>query len=193
MAQIAFDDLENGLIPDASDFNDRFNALKNRINNGMEVDNLADGAVNLASTKVGGNLPVTKLGSGAGAGITTFWRGDASWSNGIAEVALTDNPGTADFDTDAALGNFFTITIAGNRTMNTPTNPTANQRCIWRIKQDATGGRVVTCSSDFRIDPNFSTTQILPLSTVGGKMNYVAAIYNADDSKWDILAVSGQF
>ena len=193
MAQIFFTDLQNGIIPDASDFNDRLNALKNRINNGMEVDNLADGAVNLASTKVGGNLPVTKLGSGVGAGITTFWRGDASWSNRIAEVALTDNPGTADFDTDAALGNFFTITIAGNRTMNTPTNPTANQRCIWRIKQDATGGRVVTCSSDFRIDPNFSATQILPLSTFGGKMNYVAAIYNADDSKWDILAVSGQF
>jgi len=35
----------NGTIPDASDFNDRFNALKNRINNGIEQDNIANGAV----------------------------------------------------------------------------------------------------------------------------------------------------
>lgn len=45
MSQISFSDLVNRVVPDASDFNDRFNALKNRINNGMESDNIATGAI----------------------------------------------------------------------------------------------------------------------------------------------------
>ena len=45
MAQISFTDLVNGVVPDASDFNTRLNALKNRINNGMESDNIAALAV----------------------------------------------------------------------------------------------------------------------------------------------------
>lgn len=48
MAQITFEDFVNGVVPDASDFNSRLNALKNRINNGMESDNIADNAVTTA-------------------------------------------------------------------------------------------------------------------------------------------------
>lgn len=45
MSQLSFEDLVNGTVPDASDFNSRFNALKNRINNGMESDNISDNSI----------------------------------------------------------------------------------------------------------------------------------------------------
>lgn len=48
MAQISFSDLENGIIPDASDFNTRFNALKDRFNNGIEGDNIAAASISTA-------------------------------------------------------------------------------------------------------------------------------------------------
>jgi hypothetical protein len=60
MAQISFSDLVNGIVPDASDFNDRFNALKNRINNGMEQDNLSAGSVTTAKI-VNGSVTAEKI------------------------------------------------------------------------------------------------------------------------------------
>ena len=48
MAQVNFSDLVNGTVPDASDFNTPLNALKNAINNGLEADNIATGAITTA-------------------------------------------------------------------------------------------------------------------------------------------------
>lgn len=70
MSQITFSDLVNGTYPDASDFNTRFNALKNRINNGMEADNIADSAVTTAKIN-NGAVTYAKFDSQVVAGATT--------------------------------------------------------------------------------------------------------------------------
>jgi hypothetical protein len=51
--------------------------------------NHTESAVDLAAD-VAGNLPVGNLGSGSGAGITTFWRGDGSWSVPSGEGSQVD-------------------------------------------------------------------------------------------------------
>src|SRR3990167_2612693 len=52
--------------------------------------------------------------------------------------------------TDAFIGNIFTLTPTQSFTMANPINPVNGKRIIYKIKQDSTGGRVVTWGSKFR-------------------------------------------
>jgi hypothetical protein len=98
-------------------------------------------------------------------------------------VALTD---AATIATDASLGNHFTVTLAGNRTLGNPTNPVDGQMVLYVIRQDATGSRTLAFGADFR-----ATTDVaLPtLSTAAAKTDYIGFRYNGTDSKWDCLSV----
>jgi hypothetical protein len=103
---------------------------------------------------------------------------------GSAVVALTDGASIA---TDASLGNTFTVTLGGNRSMGNPTNPTDGQKIIYRFKQDTTGSRTVTWGAAFR----FGTDIPAPtLTTTASKTDYIGFIYNGTDSTWDCLAVT---
>jgi hypothetical protein len=97
-------------------------------------------------------------------------------------VSLTDQ---ATIATDASLGDTFSVTLGGNRTLGTPTNPTAGQKVTWIIKQDATGSRTITLSSGFRLGTDIGA---VTLSTTAAKSDYLGAIYNSSDSKWDVVA-----
>ncbi len=103
---------------------------------------------------------------------------------GTAVVALTDGVTIA---TDASLGNTFTVTISGNRTLSNPTNPIDGQKIIYRIKQDGTGNRLITWGTAFRFGVDIPTPT---LSTTASKTDYIGFIYNGTDSKWDCLAVT---
>lgn len=97
-------------------------------------------------------------------------------------VVLTD---AATIATDCSLGSTFTVTLAGNRTLGAPTNPTDGQRCIWRFKQDVTGTRTITLNAVFRLGTDISA---VTLTTTASKTDYIGAIYNSADTKWDIVA-----
>lgn len=62
-----------------------------------------------------------------------------------ATTALTDG---ATINLDFSLTNDFSVTLGGNRSF-TATNMVAGQRGVIRIKQDATGGRTASWSTDF--------------------------------------------
>ncbi|KKL28477.1 hypothetical protein LCGC14_2374760 [marine sediment metagenome] len=97
-------------------------------------------------------------------------------------TGLTDQ---ATITTDASAGTIFTVTLAGNRTLAAPTNPVDGMKRIWRFKQDATGSRTITLNAVFRLGTDITT---ITLTTTASKTDYVGAIYNGTDAKWDIVA-----
>ena len=109
-------------------------------------------------------------------------QGNTGPSGESTVVLLTDG---ALIDTDASLGNVFYVTLGGNRTLSNPTNPTSGKRIIWRIKQDATGGRTITLDTKFRLGTDITS---VVLSTAPSITDYIGAIYNAQDDKWDVIA-----
>jgi hypothetical protein len=104
-------------------------------------------------------------------------------------VALTDGASIA---VNAALGNDFRVTIAGNRTIAAPTNPTDGQVICFQITQDATGSRTLTWTSTAG-GFDFGTAGAPTLTTTAAKTDLLRFRYNATASKWyydgDILGL----
>lgn len=99
---------------------------------------------------------------------------------------LTD---AANIATNASLANRFTVTLAGNRNLSAPTNPTDGQKVVWIFTQDGTGGRTLSFDSIF----DFGNMPTLILSSAAGKRDYMGAIYNSAGTKWDVVAYSSAF
>lgn len=93
--------------------------------------------------------------------------------------------------TDATLGTLFTVTLAGNRTLGNPTGLVADQRIIWRITQDATGGRTLTLGSIFNV--NTAVTGPISLSPAPASKSYIGGVYDAGTGKIDVLAFGPGF
>ena len=67
-------------------------------------------------------------------------------AQGVTPVALSDG---ANIATDASLGNIFTVTLGGNRTLDNPTNLVAGRTYVWVVTQDGTGSRTLAYGSNF--------------------------------------------
>lgn len=137
------------------------------------------GTTNVAGT----TLTTGKFWYGVG-GLATETTFGGQFGQAIIDkvVALVDG---ANIATDASLGNIFSVTLAGNRTLDNPTNPVAGQKIVYRIRQDATGSRTLAYGTAFR----FSTVNVSPtLTTTAAKTDYLGFIYNEVDSKWDFVA-----
>ncbi len=103
----------------------------------------------------------------------------------------TDNDLTdaATVAVNAALGEHFNVTLAGNRTLGNPTNAPAaglTQMLVIRVKQDATGSRTLAYDTKYR----FSTDIPSPtLTTTASKQDVLTFKYDADADKWDLVAI----
>ena len=103
-----------------------------------------------------------------------------------AVVSLTDG---ATIALDASAGNDFRVTIAGNRTVGTPANPTDGQKITIQVTQGTGGSFTLGWSSAYE----FSAALPQPtLSTTAKLTDLLGFIYNASKGKWLFVAfVSG--
>lgn len=104
-------------------------------------------------------------------------------------VTLTDGATPA---LDASLGTVFRLAAAGNRTIAVPTNPANGQRIL--IQHYASGGAdrtlaLNTGAGGFR----FGTTITGLTATTNAKTDYIEAVYNNTDAKWDVIGYAKGF
>jgi hypothetical protein len=97
-------------------------------------------------------------------------------------IGLTDG---ATIDINAQQGNIFKVTIAGNRTIANPTNPNNGQMLMIRVKQDATGSRLLSWSSKYRFGSDLPAPT---LSTGANKTDYLGFVYNESSDTWDYVS-----
>lgn len=88
---------------------------------------------------------------------------------------------------DLSTGDYFETTLTGPLTLGTPLNPSDGQRMLIRLRQDGTGGRVLSFGGVWRFGTDLPSTAVV-LSTAINKTDYLGATYNGTDSKWDVIA-----
>jgi hypothetical protein len=104
-----------------------------------------------------------------------------------AVVHLVD---AATIAVDASLGNDFRVTIAGNRTMGTPSNPTNGEQIIFQITQGTGAPFTITWASGYE----FSGALPQPtLSSSAGQTDLLGFIYNSSTGTWLFAAFLNGF
>lgn len=112
---------------------------------------------------------------------------NATYSGRIVQGvdALTD---AATIAVDASLGNHFSVTLGGNRTLGNPTNaPGAGftQVLNFALRQDASGPRTLTLDTNYRYSTDIPS---ITLSTAANKTDYLTVKWHQADGKWDVVA-----
>ena len=100
----------------------------------------------------------------------------------VTPDTLTD---AATIAVDASLGNNFTVTLGGNRTLGNPTNAVDGQMLLFRIRQDGTGTRTLSLDTKYRFGTDITS---ITLSTAINKTDYLGVRYHASDDKFDVIA-----
>lgn len=104
-----------------------------------------------------------------------------------APVALTDS---ATISTDASSGNYFRVSINGNRTLGAPSNPTDGQMCTWEITA-AGGTRTLALTTG---NGGFEAGSVVAPTTslVSGQHMILRAAYNASANRWFVMSAVPQ-
>jgi hypothetical protein len=123
---------------------------------------------------------------------------DPSGSRITKKVSLSSIVGIADsktvvqlgnvsgiINTNASSGDIFDINLMASGNLANPTNPIDGQSLRWRITHKA-DNITVLLDSGFKIPS--SATSTLPFSSTSGTMDLLAATYDLDRNKWDVIA-----
>lgn len=81
------------------------------------------------------------------------------------------------------------VTISANTTF-TFSGAVSGQKCLLKIKQDATGSRTVTLPSSVRFGTDVTS---YTATTTASKKDYVGFVYDSADAKYDLLAINKDF
>lgn len=131
----------------------------------------ASGALGSASTKnvgtSGGTVPLLN-GNNTFSGIQSFTKQTYGSENALT---VTSNASTPDFST----GNYFTVTISNNYTLNNPINGQPGQSGLIRIAQSA-GSLTITWGAAYKSAGGIATVN---LSGVSSGVDYFAFYYHS--------------
>ena len=87
------------------------------------------------------------------------------------------------------MGNEFKVTLGGASTLANPTNAVDGQYLRFAIRQDTTGGRVLSFDTKYRFGNEIGTPSV---DLTSNKTSYLGVRYNSADDKFDVISfVSG--
>jgi hypothetical protein len=142
----------------------------------------------IASTTTGAGV-VTALGVAANA-ATGFITGDgtATLSNKRIDPRNVVAASASTLTPDVSVGDIYAYTaLAAGLTINAPIGtPTDGDKLIFRLLDNGTA-RALTWNATYTV---IGVT--LPTTTVINKTTYVGCIYNANNTRWDVIAVTTQ-
>jgi hypothetical protein len=138
--------------------------------------NLLAGATSLATASA-----LAQRDSNGGLALTSL-----SVSKRVTSGVIGPTNVTGTYTTDASAGNQADLTLTGNLTLANPTNPVAGQGFLWKLKQDATGGRTLTPGAAFRGSTTIPLNTVV-LSTAANAVDILSALYDATDAKWTVI------
>jgi hypothetical protein len=127
-----------------------------------------------------------KLVTSGGAGISEA--GVATLTNKRIQPRFVTAATATTLTPDVSVGDIYAYTaLASALTINAPTGtPTNGEKLIFRLLDNGTG-RALTWNATFTI---IGVT--LPTTTTASKTTYVGCIYNANNTRWDVIAVTTQ-
>jgi hypothetical protein len=100
-------------------------------------------------------------------------------------IALTD---ASTIVVDASLGNDFTVTLGGSRTMGIPSNPHNGQKIEFELTQDGTGSRLITWASGSG-GYTFGGSSAPTLNATAAASDVVAFRYSSGAGRWQYLGI----
>lgn len=205
MALVSLTPFVAGTVLTAAALNNAFNAIVNQVNGALDTTNLAANSVGTSQLATGA-VTGAKIAMGSDAqGDTLYYNGSAyarlaaatagkflktqgasanpDWDFVYSPSAdLTD---ASTISVNAALSNYFRVTLAGNRTLGNPTNAKNGQKIMFEIIQDGTGSRTLAYDTKFAFGLDLAGAT---LSTGASKRDFLGVVYNSTADKFYALA-----